>query len=1817
MESSLNFYQSDFAQQQRQPQKSIDKNSTATININRNHLSTFNSSASNYDGSKSKFFDKSVTTTTITTTTDSSGNSNKTNNNNGSYSGNIGNDYNRFNNKNNLTSSSSSGHQRKSFSSPSYSFFSKKTSKFPFKTSRYTYQSNQNNLLQVTTHNENLDSLLKITSSNKQQQYKESKTKQKYQQQFDDNDDYGENEENLLDWLETELDQRGIDSIIYGRYLLSLLQQHTNVNEDSDWYDTSIGNNNNELDSGYEGSITTNNNSRFKQFSTTPVAGRPEKPRYCESHQRLYRGYSPSLSSSLLSSSQLNPFSLFNNRSPSSNIQRAKDNTQKAPSTTKWMHRRYRQADNKSPTKQYNRNNVNFTDDGNHNEQDGNDDFDDLMLINCPDCCRKYSGKKYWENDYRKFLIAKCLKSAIDKDMIETDLDQFIDEICQKYDQQHQQPNDGDDDHDRQLLQFSSNSNRNHSIMYNNNNRRFNDNDNENGKQEGEKDYTALKIKTTTEMILDQAKKYYDAFPALGGGGSAMITMTTSASASSSTSTSISSGSRAGSTNKMFIDNYRSHQSSFDDSVFIDNNNDRYGGESIDKNNDDQKGWNGKKIIRNIVEKHQPKLNLISTCVEDFHSHQQQELQNQSTTNSGQQSNTGKPLVVKLKSKLLGNKSRTANNNLIMTANNYNNDETINGKGMENVKNLEHNHHQSIVTDPLVSVSTNNMINNNNNTHPIHNSTSLSSSSPLLSAKELEKINQLMPSFLMNNNNHSKTTSTTSTSVSTMTTTLPKTSLSVSAPVIKSKNDKSYLHPTDGNNRFNVQNVVIGTEQQSQQSKPPPLPPTNRSYFNHQNRDYQPSSSIPLNNGRKFQPYQKLSIISSSTLTGSQNKQQQQEKTDDNVIENGHNQTLTTNEVDKNFLDDNGESVDSLLPDFLKSTRANTMTTIQQQSPFNQKQLALNNEIVENSILMAKDIDDVDENGSTNINYNNSDGHIKMKTVECSSLNLSSSFMMDTKIFQQFSNDNYSIDDDNGNNDDNETNWWQPLQPMMNDNIVHDKNNKESTTMPEFWNHKRRMEWLTNLWNRNCTLGYMNDMIMMPSTSSNNMNNRQQKLNEELSLIMDFVQQIQQQPTLKKSSLSSEEEEEKEANKKPITVNNSSSFNELPTDVITNNVVEQQKNSYEMNLAISSGGADVGGGATINSKSLHFYLDDDEMMQRFQRDLSGKMNNYHYNSIMEDNDDADNSLCLNQMDKSNSVFKENSIIDDNFLLPSMSSLSSSPSNDVINMTELINNVLESINHEQQNEEVPTKECFLTSLSIPIRSTESSSSLTNSNDLPSDFDVKQIPTFLRKDLDTTNIETASVDEEIVKKPSGPFSKRYKLKSSDDSVDSFIKFPQICDDNYINGHVVTSTSNVDHSTRTSSQQNWYTLESEIQNGVGYQEHNDGIYYYGDDMAGNLMDPDETHFMESYGNDLYNYDGYLINMPKDDENDFLKTSSLSHHYQLISNSFGGQNNFLTSSMSSYDIDGLQPVDLKFKLENRFLVPDNDTKPVLKPCAFYLENACARLDCKFSHDLSSIPCKYYLEGACYKEEFCPFLHEKPKSDLDQIDPEMLASLSSTTSYMNPKSSQFKIESDSDFPSLFEESRNTISEANDAPVENQRVNFLYKTTNLKPAVSSRKSPLQSDLKSNYDDDSTQLPNASFSSQNFAKCFNTNKTVKTPLVVPSTQPKEIVEEKQEEEEEWPCLSGPIENSTTIDQNHVNSLSTKSSTLSSISSSSSSLTTNKVISLKNTNNRNGSNFRDKVLMKSSSKKNKKNQLNNHSLTTTKNTSSSLKSIMNSF
>ncbi|XP_076461989.1 uncharacterized protein LOC143294399 [Babylonia areolata] len=45
-------------------------------------------------------------------------------------------------------------------------------------------------------------------------------------------------------------------------------------------------------------------------------------------------------------------------------------------------------------------------------------------------------------------------------------------------------------------------------------------------------------------------------------------------------------------------------------------------------------------------------------------------------------------------------------------------------------------------------------------------------------------------------------------------------------------------------------------------------------------------------------------------------------------------------------------------------------------------------------------------------------------------------------------------------------------------------------------------------------------------------------------------------------------------------------------------------------------------------------------------------------------------------------------------------------------------------------------------------------------------------------------------------------------------------------------------------------------------------------------------------------------------------------------------------------------------------------------KPCSFYLEGCCYRLDCKFSHDISSITCQFWESGQCFKGPLCPFLH-------------------------------------------------------------------------------------------------------------------------------------------------------------------------------------------------------------------------------------------------
>lgn len=91
--------------------------------------------------------------------------------------------------------------------------------------------------------------------------------------------------------------------------------------------------------------------------------------------------------------------------------------------------------------------------------------------------------------------------------------------------------------------------------------------------------------------------------------------------------------------------------------------------------------------------------------------------------------------------------------------------------------------------------------------------------------------------------------------------------------------------------------------------------------------------------------------------------------------------------------------------------------------------------------------------------------------------------------------------------------------------------------------------------------------------------------------------------------------------------------------------------------------------------------------------------------------------------------------------------------------------------------------------------------------------------------------------------------------------------------------------------------------------------------------------------------------------------------------------------------------------------------TSNLPKPCVFFLEGNCRRIDCKYSHDLSNITCKYWIEGFCFKGELCPFLHGYTPNDPQDsglLDEDAIKSLSKKKFYPT-----FVIESEADFPSL------------------------------------------------------------------------------------------------------------------------------------------------------------------------------------------------------
>ncbi|XP_046572119.1 LOW QUALITY PROTEIN: uncharacterized protein LOC124280265 [Haliotis rubra] len=104
--------------------------------------------------------------------------------------------------------------------------------------------------------------------------------------------------------------------------------------------------------------------------------------------------------------------------------------------------------------------------------------------------------------------------------------------------------------------------------------------------------------------------------------------------------------------------------------------------------------------------------------------------------------------------------------------------------------------------------------------------------------------------------------------------------------------------------------------------------------------------------------------------------------------------------------------------------------------------------------------------------------------------------------------------------------------------------------------------------------------------------------------------------------------------------------------------------------------------------------------------------------------------------------------------------------------------------------------------------------------------------------------------------------------------------------------------------------------------------------------------------------------------------------------------------SGPQSYEVSGLMPIphqavyssDLEKQwLEKKALSGRNakrkshklklrrDSIKRCKPCSFSWRVIVLRSDCKFSHDLSSITCRFWEEGLCFKGSLCPFYHGYP----------------------------------------------------------------------------------------------------------------------------------------------------------------------------------------------------------------------------------------------
>lgn len=58
---------------------------------------------------------------------------------------------------------------------------------------------------------------------------------------------------------------------------------------------------------------------------------------------------------------------------------------------------------------------------------------------------------------------------------------------------------------------------------------------------------------------------------------------------------------------------------------------------------------------------------------------------------------------------------------------------------------------------------------------------------------------------------------------------------------------------------------------------------------------------------------------------------------------------------------------------------------------------------------------------------------------------------------------------------------------------------------------------------------------------------------------------------------------------------------------------------------------------------------------------------------------------------------------------------------------------------------------------------------------------------------------------------------------------------------------------------------------------------------------------------------------------------------------------------------------------------------------CRYYMQGACFRRDCWFSHDLSKVPCTFFARGFCSKGDECPFQHDRTRENMNAILPNVI----------------------------------------------------------------------------------------------------------------------------------------------------------------------------------------------------------------------------------